>query len=107
MNEKLLKKKPLATKTSMTEYPLATAKAKLSELTVLVDRGEQVVIPKDGKAAYVLSAYQAPETLPAQYGQPVLPDDLTDEINFIEALRAKVKPDLNNSVELLRSKGRY
>jgi hypothetical protein len=37
----------------------------------------------------------------------VLPDDLTDEINFIEALRAKVKPDPNNSVELLRSRYRY
>ncbi len=89
------------------EYPLAIAKAKLSELTVLVDQGEQVVISKYGKAAYTLSTYQARETLPEQYGEAVLPDDLSDELDFIEALRAKVKPDPNNSVEFLRSKDRY
>ena len=89
------------------EFPLAVAKAKLSELTSLVDEGMQVVICKYGKPAYTLNSYMVAETVPVQYGSPTQKDSLESEYEWLASIRAKVKPDPTNSVAVMRKKNRY
>jgi antitoxin (DNA-binding transcriptional repressor) of toxin-antitoxin stability system len=89
------------------EFPLAVAKAKLSELTSLVDEGTQVVICKYGKPAYTLNSFTVAETVPLQYGAAAQKDSLESETEWLASIRAKVKPDSTNSVAVMRKKNRY
>ena len=95
------------------QYGLAQAKARLSELTHLVDAGQEVVIAKRGKPSYRLVAVS---TLPAQSlrqteadgaaEQP--PSGLDDMADLLADLRSKTRaPQEPNFVAQWREGARY
>jgi prevent-host-death family protein len=95
---------------STTQYGLAQAKARLSELTSLVDSGEEVVIAKHGRPSYKLIAIQ---TTPA-HGLPSAekapgPSSLNDMASFISQTRrlTRAPASSENFVEALRKSDRY
>jgi antitoxin (DNA-binding transcriptional repressor) of toxin-antitoxin stability system len=72
------------------QYGLAQAKARLSELTSLVDSGEEVVIAKHGRPSYKLilvSGAQADGSQTAANSQA--PTGLGDMASFVAQTRGK------------------
>jgi len=91
------------------QYGLAQAKARLSELTHLVDAGQEVVIARHGKPGYRLVAVSAP---PAQsavdttFDKP--PSSLDDMAGLLASLRSKTRaPPEPNFVAQWRDGARY
>jgi prevent-host-death family protein len=75
------------------QFGLAQAKARLGELTSLVDAGEEVVIAKHGRPSYklVLASSVVPNvssTIPANH----IPTDLGEMNAFIEQIRNESNP---------------
>jgi prevent-host-death family protein len=91
---------------TMVEYGVAQAKARLSELTNLVDAGEEVVITKRGRPAYRLVGFQ---TLPHPLAAPTFPRNVNHLLPLIRELHAKCAPyDGELSfVEAMRQQDRY
>ena len=94
------------------QYGLAQAKARLSELTHLVDAGEDVVIAKHGRPGYRLVAVSTPaqsarqsETDSAAEKPPTSLDDMAD---LLADLRSKTRaPQEPNFVAQWREGARY
>ena len=95
------------------QYGLAQAKARLSELTHLVDAGEEVVIAKHGRPGYRLVAVSKP---PAQSVRPSEmdsatekpPTSLDDMASLLADLRSKTRaPQEPNFVAQWREGARY
>ena len=89
------------------QYGLAEAKTRLSELTHLVDAGQEVVIAKHGRPGYKLVALSA--SLPVQVqllaGNEMLPppSSLDDMAEVLANLRSKSRmPKEENFVAQLR-----
>jgi prevent-host-death family protein len=72
------------------QFGIAQAKARLSELTSLVDAGEEVVIAKHGRPSYKLVAATSvrAEASPTTLASPT-PTDLGDMNTFVEQIRSK------------------
>jgi antitoxin (DNA-binding transcriptional repressor) of toxin-antitoxin stability system len=92
------------------QYGLAQAKARLSELTSLVDSGEEVVIAKHGRPSYKLilvSGAQAAD-LQTVAANPV-PTGLGDMGGFVAQTRAKSRAPATteNFVAQWRQSARY
>jgi antitoxin (DNA-binding transcriptional repressor) of toxin-antitoxin stability system len=92
------------------QYGLAQAKARLSELTSLVDSGEEVVIAKHGRPSYKLilvSGAQA-EGLQVTSSNQV-PTGLGDMAGFVAQTRGKSRPTAGaeNFVAQWRQSERY
>jgi antitoxin (DNA-binding transcriptional repressor) of toxin-antitoxin stability system len=92
------------------QFGLAQAKARLSELTSLVDAGEEVVIAKHGRPSYklVLASSVVPNfssTTPASHN----PTDLGEMNAFIEQIRNEsISPESAQSfVAKWRQSARY
>jgi prevent-host-death family protein len=90
------------------QYGLAQAKARLSELTNLVDSGEEVVIAKHGRPSYKLilvSGAQA-EGVTSSNNAPA---GLGDMAGFVAQMRAKSRAPVNveNFVAEWRQSARY
>ena len=80
------------------QYGLAQAKARLSELTHLVDAGQEVVIAKHGRPGYRLvavSALQA-QTLVGS-GSETPPKSLDDMADILAGFRSKSRAPLEPS----------
>lgn len=79
------------------QYGLAQAKARLSELTTLVDAGEDVVIAKHGRPSYRLVAVAAKNTSPTPSSSSTVevddmpPASLDDMTDFLVQLRGKTR----------------
>jgi antitoxin (DNA-binding transcriptional repressor) of toxin-antitoxin stability system len=72
------------------QYGLAQAKARLSELTHLVDAGEEVVIAKHGRPGYRLvavSSLPAQSTADSAFQKP--PSSLDDMDDMLAGCRSK------------------
>jgi antitoxin (DNA-binding transcriptional repressor) of toxin-antitoxin stability system len=92
------------------QYGLAQAKARLSELTTLVDLGEEVVIAKHGRPSYkliLLSGVQADGSQTGAVQQT--PTGLGDMASFVAQTRRKsrVPARAENFVAELRQTARY
>ena len=91
------------------QYGLAQAKARLSELTHLVDAGQEVVIAKHGRPGYRLvavSALQA-QTLTGS-GSETPPNNLDDMADMLAGFRSKSRvPQEPNFVAQWREGERY
>jgi antitoxin (DNA-binding transcriptional repressor) of toxin-antitoxin stability system len=86
------------------QYGLAQAKARLSELTSLVDAGEEVVIAKHGRPSYKLilvSGAQADGSQTAAANQT--PTGLGEMSRFVAQTRARAE----NFVAEWRQSARY
>ena len=91
------------------QYGLAQAKARLSELTHLIDAGEEVVIAKHGKPGYRLVAVSAlpPHSAVDGTGDKP-PSSLDDMADFLASLRSKTRaPPEPNFVAQWRDGARY
>jgi antitoxin (DNA-binding transcriptional repressor) of toxin-antitoxin stability system len=72
------------------QYGLAQAKARLSELTHLVDAGQEVVIAKHGRPGYRLVAVSSHQVQSSGDGfaeKP--PSSLGDMVDLLTSLRSK------------------
>ena len=91
------------------QYGLAQAKARLSELTHLVDAGQEVVIAKHGRPGYRLvavSALQAQVLVGSESEKP--PGSLDDMDDVLAVLRSKSRaPQEANFVAQWREGARY
>jgi antitoxin (DNA-binding transcriptional repressor) of toxin-antitoxin stability system len=92
------------------QYGLAQAKARLSELTSLVDSGEEVVIAKHGRPIYKLilvSGAQAEGTQVTSSQQ--VPTGLGDMAGFATQMRGKSRlpASAENFVAQWRQNARY
>ncbi len=92
------------------QYGLAQAKARLSELTSLVDSGEEVVIAKHGRPSYKLilvTGAQADSLHTAVTNQ--MPTSLGDMAGFVAQTRGKSRPPVSaeNFVAQWRQSARY
>ena len=91
------------------QYGLAQAKARLSELTHLVDAGQEVVIAKHGRPGYRLvavSALQAQYSATRESEKP--PSSLDDMTDLLTNLRSKSRlPQEPNFVARWREGDRY
>lgn len=92
------------------QYGLAQAKARLSELTSLVDSGEEVVIAKHGRPSYKLilvSGEQADGYQVVTASQ--VPTGLGDMAGFVMQTRGKSREPANaeNFVADWRQSARY
>lgn len=92
------------------QYGLAQAKARLSELTSLVDLGEEVVIAKHGRPSYKLilvSGAQADGWQAVTAGQ--VPTGLGDMAGFVAQTRSKSRAPAagENFVAEWRQSARY
>ena len=88
------------------QFGLAQAKARLSELTHLVDTGQEVVIAKHGRPGYRLVAISGLPT--ARFAYSALekpPSSLDDMADVLATLRSKTRaPQEPNFVEQWREK---
>ena len=91
------------------QYGLAQAKARLSELTHLVDAGEEVVIAKHGRPGYRLVALAGlPATSSVNSGSEKPPSSLDDMADMLANLRSKSRqPKEPNFVAQWREGARY
>ena len=90
------------------QYGLAQAKARLSELTHLVDAGEEVVIAKHGRPGYRLVALSAGQTTVADNSVEKPPISLDDMADVLASFRSKTRPPQEpNFVEQWREGARY
>ena len=91
------------------QYGLAQAKARLSELTHLVDAGEEVVIAKHGKPGYRLVAVsKSPASNVAESATEKPPSSLDDMADMLSELRSKTRaPQEPNFVAQWREGARY
>lgn len=92
------------------QYGLAQAKARLSELTSLVDSGEEVVIAKHGRPSYKLilvSGVQADSAQSTATNQA--PTGLGDMAGFVAQTRKKshAPAGVDNFVAEWRQSARY
>lgn len=91
------------------QYGLAQAKTRLSELTHLVDAGQEVVIAKHGKPGYrlvAISARWAERSVDSSLDKP--PDSLDDMADMLASFRSKSRvPQEPNFVEQWREGARY
>ena len=91
------------------QYGLAQAKARLSELTHLVDAGQEVVIAKHGRPGYRLvavSAGQAEGSADTSFKKP--PSGLDDMADVLAGFRSKSRlPPEPNFVAQWREGARY
>ncbi len=92
------------------QYGLAQAKARLSELTSLVDSGEEVVIAKHGRPSYkliLMSGAQAEGVQITLSNQ--VPNGLGDMTGFVAQTRGKSRPPASaeNFVAEWRQSARY
>lgn len=91
------------------QYGLAQAKARLSELTHLVDAGQEVVIAKHGRPSYRLvavSARQPESSVDSAFEQP--PSSLDDMADMLAGFRSKSRaPQAPNFVAQWREGDRY
>jgi prevent-host-death family protein len=89
-----------------TLYGIAQAKARFSELTHLVDAGQDVIIAKHGKPSYRLVRANAakPTPKPSQAKQT-----LADMADFLQNIRSKsnLNPMYANFVAQWRHDARY
>ena len=92
------------------QYGLAQAKARLSELTSLVDSGEEVIIAKHGRPSYKLIAVSGAQADSVQgpTSNP-LPISLGDMADFVLQTRGKSRAPATakNFVAELRQSARY
>lgn len=91
------------------QFGLAQAKARLSELTHLVDAGQEVVIAKHGKPGYRLVAVSAGQPAGAADGALEKPSgSLDDMVDLLAGFRSKSRlPQEPNFVEQWREGARY
>lgn len=91
------------------QFGLAQAKARLSELTHLVDAGEEVVIAKHGRPGYRLVAVLGlPSKGSADSGSEKPPGSLDDMAEMLANLRSKSRlPKEPNFVAQWREDARY
>ena len=91
------------------QYGLAQAKARLSELTHLVDAGEEVVIAKHGRPGYRLVALAGlPATSSVDSATEKPPSSLDDMADMLANLRSKSRlPTEPNFVAQWREDARY
>lgn len=91
------------------QYGLAQAKARLSELTHLVDAGQEVVIARHGRPGYrlvAISALQVPNPADGAPSNP--PGNLDDMADVIAGFRSKSRaPHESNFVAQWRKTARY
>jgi prevent-host-death family protein len=91
------------------QYGLAQAKARLSELTHLVDAGQEVVIAKHGRPSYRLvavSARQAERSVDSAFEKS--PSSLDDMADVLATFRSKSRaPQEPNFVAQWREGARY
>jgi antitoxin (DNA-binding transcriptional repressor) of toxin-antitoxin stability system len=72
------------------QYGLAQAKARLSELTSLVDSGEEVVIAKHGRPSYKLILVSGAQAVGFQSAATLqIPTGLDDMASFVAQTRGK------------------
>jgi antitoxin (DNA-binding transcriptional repressor) of toxin-antitoxin stability system len=90
------------------QYGLAQAKARLSELTSLVDSGEEVVIAKHGRPSYKLILVSGAQAEGVTLSNHV-PTGLGDMTGFVAQTRAKSRAPVNieNFVADWRQSARY
>ena len=91
------------------QYGLAQAKARLSELTHLVDAGQEVVIAKHGRPGYRLVAVSTPPVQSAiDSATEKPPSSLDDMAGLLAELRSKTRaPQEPNFVAQWREGDRY
>ncbi len=92
------------------QYGLAQAKARLSELTSLVDSGEEVVIAKHGRPSYKLILVSGVQTDSAQAtATNQAPTGLGDLVGFVAQTRKKslAPAGVDNFVADWRQSARY
>ncbi len=92
------------------QYGLAQAKARLSELTSLVDSGEEVVIAKHGRPSYKLILVSGEQADGAQtMAANQTPTGLGDMASFVVQTRKKSRPPVGaeNFVADWRQSARY
>ena len=91
------------------QYGLAQAKARLSELTHLVDAGQEVVIAKHGRPGYRLVAIAASQSQSAvEHSFEKPPLSLDDMVDLLAGFRSKSRPPPEpNFVEQWREGPRY
>ena len=95
------------------QYGLAQAKARLSELTHLVDAGQEVVIAKHGRPGYRLVAVSTPPAQSARQSEmdgatEKPPSGLDDMAGLLAELRSKTRaPQEPNFVAQWREGARY
>ena len=95
------------------QYGLAQAKARLSELTHLVDAGQEVVIAKHGRPGYRLVAVSTPPAQSARQSEmdsatEKPPSSLDDMAGLLAELRSKTRaPQEPNFVAQWREGARY
>ena len=91
------------------QYGLAQAKARLSELTHLVDAGEEVVIAKHGRPGYRLVALAGlPATSSVDSATEKPPSSLDDMADMLANSRSKSRlPKEPNFVAQWREDARY
>jgi antitoxin (DNA-binding transcriptional repressor) of toxin-antitoxin stability system len=92
------------------QYGLAQAKARLSELTSLVDSGEEVVIAKHGRPSYKLILLSGAQADSSQTGAvQQTPTGLGDMAGFVAQMRRKsrVPASAENFVAEWRQSARY
>lgn len=91
------------------QYGIAQAKARLSELTHLVDTGQEVVIAKHGKPGYRLvavSALKNQSSVDSAFQKP--PSSLDDMADMLAGYRSKSRaPQEPNFVAQWREGDRY
>jgi antitoxin (DNA-binding transcriptional repressor) of toxin-antitoxin stability system len=92
------------------QYGLAQAKARLSELTSLVDSGEEVVIAKHGRPSYKLILLSGAQADGSQTGVvQQTPTGLGDMASFVAQTRRKSRApaSVENFVAEWRQTARY
>jgi antitoxin (DNA-binding transcriptional repressor) of toxin-antitoxin stability system len=92
------------------QYGLAQAKARLSELTSLVDSGEEVIIAKHGRPGYKLIAVSGAQSDVVQGSTSnQVPLGLGDMAGFVAHTRGKSRAPAvaNNFVAEWRQGARY
>ena len=91
------------------QYGLAQAKARLSELTHLVDAGQEVVIAKHGRPGYRLVAVsKSPAASVGEIAAEKPPSSLDDMADLLASLRSKTRaPQEPNFVAQWRKGARY
>ena len=92
------------------QYGLAQAKARLSELTSLVDSGEEVVIAKHGRPIYKLILVSSAQPDVAQTTvAATVPAGLGDMTSYVAHMRSKSRAleNSNNFVADWRQSARY
>jgi antitoxin (DNA-binding transcriptional repressor) of toxin-antitoxin stability system len=92
------------------QYGLAQAKARLSELTSLVDSGQEVVIAKHGRPSYKLILLANAQAQSAQtIATDQAPNGLGDMADFLSQTLGKSRAPISadNFVAQLRQSERY